>query len=58
MMAKMQQMMAMQAAQNTAGASGAEAGCMEGVAQVGMNFNSMMKAICLFFFAYLLGSEI
>ena len=40
MMAKMQQMMAMQAAQS---ADAAQANGMEGVAQVGMNFNSMME---------------
>lgn len=42
MMAKMQKMMAMQAAQNTDVQAG-QTGCMEGVAQVGMNFNSMME---------------
>lgn len=39
MMAKMQQMMAMQATQN----AGAGTTNMEGTAQVGMNFNSMME---------------
>ena len=41
MMAKMQQMMAMQASMN-AGA-GSQSGNMEGTAQIGMNFNSMME---------------
>lgn len=40
MMAKMQQMMAMQAVQN---ADATQVNGMEGVAQVGMNFNSMME---------------
>ena len=43
MMAKMQQMMAMQAAQNAEAGNGSQSGNMEGVAQVGMNFNSMME---------------
>ncbi|MBP3678324.1 MAG: glycoside hydrolase family 1 protein [Agathobacter sp.] len=43
MMAKMQQMMAMQATQNTEAGNGSQSGNMEGVAQVGMNFNSMME---------------
>ena len=43
MMAKMQQMMAMQAAQNAAVGQSAQAGNMEGTAQIGMNFNSMME---------------
>jgi len=43
MMAKMQQMMAMQAAQNAETGNDSQSGNMEGVAQVGMNFNSMME---------------
>ena len=41
MMAKMQQMMAMQASMNAG--DGTKAGNMEGTAQIGMNFNSMME---------------
>jgi len=43
MMAKMQQMMAMQAAQNAEAGNGSQSGNMEGTAQIGMNFNSMME---------------
>lgn len=43
MMAKMQQMMAMQATQNAEAGNDSQSGNMEGVAQVGMNFNSMME---------------
>lgn len=41
MMAKMQQMMAMQASMNAG--DGSQSGNMEGTAQIGMNFNSMME---------------